>query len=61
MRLLREAVVIYSFLSAIKALITVISQSLLANAVLMATFQVWLCREDSGLCPRRSCSSTGAA
>lgn len=36
MRFLREAVVIYRFLSAIKALITVISHSLLANAVLMA-------------------------
>lgn len=50
-RFLREAVVIYRFLSAIKALITVISQSLLANAVLMATLEIWLDREGNRSAP----------
>jgi len=45
MRFLRKAVVIYRFLSAIKALITVTSQSLLANATLMATLETWRDRE----------------
>lgn len=45
MRFLREVVVIYRFLSAIKALMTVISWSLLPDAVLMATFKIQLGRE----------------
>lgn len=51
MRFLREAVVIYRFLSAIEALITVISQRLLANAVLMATLEMRLDREGNGSAP----------
>lgn len=51
MRFLREAVVIYRFLSAIKALITVISQSLLTNAVLMATFEMRLDRKGNRSVP----------
>lgn len=51
MRFLRGAIVIYRFLSAIKALITVMSQSLLANAVLMATLEMWLDREGNRSVP----------
>lgn len=54
MRFLREAVVIYRFLSAVKALITVISQSLLANAMLMSTLEMQLDREGGRSVPPTS-------
>ena len=58
MRFLRQAVVIYRFLSAINALITVISQSLLAHAVLMATLEMRLDREGNhSVPPTPGCSS----